>query len=91
MKLIRTTKFSKQAEKLVKNDSFLRNKLEECLFKLSDNPFDESLFTHKLKGHLKDIFALRLTYEFRIIFRFLTFEGEECILLLAIGTHEEVY
>ncbi len=91
MKLIRTTKFSKQAKKLIKNDNFLKTKLEACLSKLSNDPYDESLFTHKLKGDLKDRFSSRLTFELRIIFSFVKYENEECILLLAIGTHDEVY
>ena len=91
MKLIRTSKFSKQSKKLIKNDNYLRSKLEEVLNKISNGPFDESLFTHKLKGDLKESYSSRLNYELRIIFKFEEYEKEECILLLAIGTHDEVY
>ena len=57
MKLIRTNKFTKQSKKLINNNSYLRSKLEEVLFKLSNEPFDESLFTYKLKGDLKESYS----------------------------------
>jgi mRNA interferase YafQ len=91
MKLIRTSKFTKQTSKLIKNNSFLRDKLLEALTKLSENPFDSSLFTHKLKGSLEGNYAARITFELRIVFRIIKQGNEECILLLTIGTHDEVY
>jgi mRNA-degrading endonuclease YafQ of YafQ-DinJ toxin-antitoxin module len=30
-------------------------------------------------------------YDLRVVFEFTTHEGQEAILLLALGTHDEVY
>ncbi len=91
MKLVRTSKFTRQASRLIKNNTELGNKLTETLIKISSNPFDPSLFTHKLKGELEGTFAARLTYHARIIFKFVKEENEDCLLLLTIGSHDEVY
>jgi mRNA-degrading endonuclease YafQ of YafQ-DinJ toxin-antitoxin module len=61
------------------------------LQKLSDNHAEPSLFTHKLKGELEGRYSSRLTYEYRIIFSIVKVNQEDCILLLDIGTHDEVY
>ena len=76
MKLIRTSKFTRQTRKLTKNNIPLRNKLQESLIRLSQNPFDPSLFTHKLKGELEGKLAARLTYDLRIIFQFEKYDEE---------------
>lgn len=91
MKLIPTSKFTKQSSKLVKNNNLLRIKLQETLIKLSNDPFESTLYTHKLKGELEGKFASRLTLDLRIIFKFEKYDEEDCILLIAIGTHDEVY
>jgi mRNA interferase YafQ len=91
MKLIITIKFTKQASRLIKNNTDLRNKLSETLTKLSVNPFDPSLFTHKLKGELEGKYSARLSYHARVIFKLVNYENENCILLLTIGSHDEVY
>ena len=61
---------------------------------MAENPFDPSLVSHKLKGKLSDSWACTVGYE-RIIFEFVKSESEEQakddILLLEIGTHDEVY
>ncbi len=91
MKIRQTNSFTKKASKLVKNDEYLKKKLKEAFDKLSVNPFDSSLFTHKLKGDLEGKFSCRLTYDLRIIFEVKKEEGEEIIILFAIGSHDEVY
>ena len=57
--------------------------------KLTNNPFENSLKTHKLKGNLSDFYACSLTYQYRIV---LTIEvRDEEVILVNIGTHDEVY
>lgn len=80
MKLIKTTKFIKQASRLSKNNRALREKLQNALLKLSGNLFDPSLFTHKLKGELEGKYTARLTYEYRIVFKIVKEKNEDCIL-----------
>jgi len=60
-------------------------KFKKVIDKLADN----SLKTHKLKGNLSNFYACSLTYQYRIV---LTIEiRDEEIVLVNIGTHDEVY
>lgn len=91
MKLIRTKKFSKKYSKIFRKQPELINKIDNTLRKISLNPFDESLRTHKLKGNLLDLYASKVTDDVRIIFDFVQEENELCILLLTFGKHDDVY
>jgi addiction module RelE/StbE family toxin len=74
--------WSKKHPELV--ESF-RNRME--LFE--SNPFHPSLRTHSLCGILKGLWSLWITYEYRLIFKFV--DRKRRVLLIDIGTHEEVY
>jgi mRNA-degrading endonuclease YafQ of YafQ-DinJ toxin-antitoxin module len=54
------------------------------------NSFRVKMEPHSLSGILKGLWSLRISYEFRLIFRFVDNEKSK-VLLIAIGTHEEVY
>jgi mRNA-degrading endonuclease YafQ of YafQ-DinJ toxin-antitoxin module len=60
---------------------------------LEQDPFHPKLKSHKLQGILEDNWACAVAYDLRIIFTFVknpsTNEAE--ILLINLGTHEEVY
>lgn len=51
------------------------------------------LHSHKLKGELAGAWACTVDYDNRILFEFAQNpeSGEEEILLLTMGTHDEVY
>jgi mRNA-degrading endonuclease YafQ of YafQ-DinJ toxin-antitoxin module len=55
--------------------------------------FANSLGTHKLSGELTGLWACSCRYDCRIVFALETDEdtGREVILLLDVGTHDEVY
>ncbi|MBP6974073.1 MAG: type II toxin-antitoxin system YafQ family toxin [Syntrophorhabdus sp.] len=55
---------------------------------ISKNPFSKQLRTHKLTGTLKGLWAFSVDYDTRVIFSFLT---DDEILLIDIGSHDEVY
>jgi mRNA-degrading endonuclease YafQ of YafQ-DinJ toxin-antitoxin module len=62
------------------------------LLLLADEPFAPLLRTHKLKGKLSGVWACSVGYEHRLVFEFIKSAGkEDDILLIEIGTHEEVY
>jgi len=52
------------------------------------NPFEPELKNHKLSGQLKDLRAISVTYDCRIVFSMVE---ENIALLVSIGTHDEVY
>jgi mRNA-degrading endonuclease YafQ of YafQ-DinJ toxin-antitoxin module len=54
----------------------------------SSNPFSKQLRTHKLTGTLQGLWAFSVDYDTRVIFSFLK---DDEILLIDIGSHDEVY
>jgi mRNA-degrading endonuclease YafQ of YafQ-DinJ toxin-antitoxin module len=73
---------------MAKKASRTDGRFEKTLALFSDNPFHPSLKTHSLTGNLQDYWAFSITYEYRLLFRFLSEEKE---LLIDIGSHDEVY
>ena len=53
------------------------------------NPHHPSLRLHKLKGRLKDLCSVSVTLAYRITLSFAIVEG--AIVLIDIGSHDEVY
>jgi len=91
MKLIRSKKFSRKYSKIFRKQPGLISKTDNTLRKISVNPFDETLRTHKLTGNLYGLYASKVTDDIRIIFDFVHDEDELCILLLTFGKHDDVY
>jgi mRNA-degrading endonuclease YafQ of YafQ-DinJ toxin-antitoxin module len=58
---------------------------------LAEDAFDPRLRTHKLKGNLANCWASSAGYDLRIVFELVPQSGTEGILLLSVGTHDEVY
>jgi mRNA-degrading endonuclease YafQ of YafQ-DinJ toxin-antitoxin module len=58
---------------------------------LATDCFHPSLKTYKLKAELEGSWACSAGYDLRIVFKFVECQGTEAILLLTVGTHEEVY
>ena len=60
---------------------------------LEQDPFDPKLKSHNLQGILEDTWACSIAYDLRIIFTFIknTTNDETEILLIDLGTHDEVY
>ncbi|MBF0350498.1 MAG: type II toxin-antitoxin system mRNA interferase toxin, RelE/StbE family [SAR324 cluster bacterium] len=54
----------------------------------SNEPFHPFLKTHTLSGNLEGYHAFSITYEYRMVFKFIS---DTKVLLVDIGTHDEVY
>jgi mRNA interferase YafQ len=80
-------------KKIVKNNPQLKEKILASMELLQQDPFNIRLKTHKLKGVLEGSWACWVNYDLRIIFDLVKKgeTGETEILLINIGTHEEVY
>ncbi len=89
MKLVKDENYQRKERKFFRKHVHLVDKYAEVLTKLKTNPFDPSLKTHKLKGELSDFYSCSLTYDYRIICIFLI--QDETIVLVDIGSHDEVY
>ncbi len=77
MKLNLTNKFKRESAKLIVRNPSLRNKLSDTLKTLSEDPFNPSLKTHKLKGEHEELWSLSLSYELRIIIQFRELNNEK--------------
>lgn len=89
--LIRSPSFVRAARRFVKKNPSATEAIRTTLNLLAENAFDPRLRTHKLKGDLRDCWASSAGYDLRIVFEFVSQGGSEAILLLSIGTHDEVY
>ena len=87
--LVTTASFDRRARKFLTRHPDLRPRLAETLEKLRADPFEPSLRLHPLTGKLQGLQAVSLTYGYRIT-RTLQISEHE-ILLLDIGSHDEVY
>ena len=80
--------FKKTYRKRVKNEPLLKKKFWTVLEIFSKDPFEPRLRTHKLSGKLEGLWALTVTFDCRLIFRFVE---EDEVLLIDICGHNEVY
>ncbi len=85
--------FVRAFKRTTKKHPNLREDIEETLRLLAKDPFVPQLETHKLKGKLSGSWACSAGYDLRIVFDFVKSEKQEedDILLMEIGTHDEVY
>ena len=89
--LLRTAAFVRAAKKYCKTRPEAADELRSAMQLLEEDAFHPRLKTHKLSGQLKDSWAASAGYDLRIVFKFVTHEGGEAILLETVGTHHEVY
>jgi mRNA interferase YafQ len=89
--VILTGGFVRGAKRLAKKDSSVTNKIGDTVVRLGEDIYQPSLRTHPLKGNLSGRYACSAGFDLRIIFRVVEEEGSEKVLLLSIGSHEDVY
>lgn len=91
--LVFASSFKRAFKKLVRRKPELQERIEERLVLLAADPFNPLLETHKLKGELSGAWSSSVEYDCRIVFNFIENpeSEEEEILLIDIGTHDEVY
>ena len=85
--------FVRKFKRLAKKNPQLRIQIEKTLELLTEDPFNSSLRTHKLKGDLGGILSCSVDYDNRILFEFMINPDseEEDIFLLTLGSHDDVY
>jgi addiction module RelE/StbE family toxin len=89
--ILRSTAFVRAARRLVKKHPQAADTLRATLEMLAADAFNPQLRTHKLKGEFEGTWACSAGYDLRIVFQFIQHEEAEAILLLTVGTHDEVY
>lgn len=81
--------FLRQARKFFKKHPDLKPRFTEVVAQLQNDPFQPGLRLHPLAGKLAGCHAVSLTYSYRITLTLLITDKE--IILLDIGSHDEVY
>ncbi|MBD2607052.1 type II toxin-antitoxin system mRNA interferase toxin, RelE/StbE family [Scytonema hofmannii FACHB-248] len=91
--LVLSPKFKRAYRKFVKRNSNLQERIEETLVQMQLDVFAADLGTHKLEGKLVGLRACSCGYDCRIVFSIEKDEEteQEIIVLLDVGTHDEVY
>ena len=83
--------FSRSMKQLGKKDRRAFAAIRTTLVMLQDDAFDPKLGSHKLKGDLAGLWACSAGYDLRIVFEIAKHSSDEVILLVSVGTHDEVY
>lgn len=87
--LVTTDYFLRRARKFFKKHPALQGRFAQVADDLAQDPFAPHLDYHHLGGKLKGIQAIRLTDRVRITLTIVITDKE--IILLDIGSHDEVY
>jgi mRNA interferase YafQ len=91
--LVLTPKFKRAFRKFAKRNADIQKRIEDTLQQMEADVFAPNLGTHKLSGKLDGLQSCSCGYDCRIVFSIeqnVESDGE-VIVLLDIGTHDEVY
>jgi len=83
-----SSRFEKSLKKWMTKHPESREVIQQKLKLFTADPYAPELKNHKLSGKLKDLRGISAGYDCRIVFSMIE---ENTALLVAIGTHDEVY
>jgi addiction module RelE/StbE family toxin len=89
--LLRSPAFGRDLRRWLKSHPDAAASIETTLEQLSADAAHPLLRTHKLRGPLAGGWACSAGPDLRVVFEYAQHEGAEAILLLALGTHDQVY
>ena len=91
--LVLTPRFERAFRRLIGKNPALQPQIEAALRRMAVDVNDPRLKTHHLSGQLKGLHASSVGYDCRIVFARQKHPktGAETLLLINLGTHEEVY
>lgn len=87
MKIDITSHVKRKYHKLVKKDRNISDKIDATIARFKENPKHPSLRLHKLAGGKNQAWSISVTDDIRLIFLY----GEEGIIVIDIGKHDDVY
>jgi mRNA-degrading endonuclease YafQ of YafQ-DinJ toxin-antitoxin module len=92
-KLVVTPRFERAFRRLIRKNPALQPQIENALRRMAADVTDPGLKTHHLSGQLNGLHACSAGYDCRIVFSKQKHPktGAETLLLLNIGSHDEVY
>jgi len=80
--------FERALKKMIRQNRLPENVFWERLELFMQNPYLPQLQTRKLSGKLKGLMAFSVGYSLRVVFYFV---APDKVVLIDIGTHDEVY
>lgn len=87
--IITSNYFLRRAKKFFKKHPDLKDTFEKVVDDLKQDPFQPHLELHGLGGKLKGCYGVSITYGYRVTITIMVTEKE--IILLDIGSHDDVY
>jgi addiction module RelE/StbE family toxin len=91
-RLVWEASFRRAFKQRTRRDLALQERILNILDVLVVDPFEPELKTHKLRGQLTGLWACWVEYDCRIVFVFTPDPpNEDAIVLVDIGSHDEVY
>lgn len=87
--LVATHQFERRLDRFRRAHPELRARLAQTFLDLEVDPFQPHLHLHPLRGRLEGLHAVSLTHRYRLTVTVQITEWE--IVLIDIGTHDEVY
>jgi mRNA interferase YafQ len=93
MRLTSTPGFERSYHKAVRRNPYLQKRIDDVLRLLELDFRTPALRSHKLSGTLAGLWACSCGHDCRIVFLIESDprSGEDVVVLLDIGTHDEVY
>lgn len=89
--LLRSPAFGRDLRRWLKSHPDAAVSIEATLEPVSADAAHPLPRTHKLRGPLAGCWACSAGRDLRLVFEYAPHEGAEAILLLALGTHDQVY
>lgn len=83
-----SSSFRRAFKKRIKGNANLEAKFWQKVEQFVNDPFDQSLKTHKLSGKLKNLWSFSVEYDERVLFYF---TDDRKVVFVDIGNHDEVY
>ena len=92
-KLAWDASFRRAFKRYTRNSPARQDLIFQTMGRIVDDPFQPSLRTHKLSGQLAGLWACWVEYDCRIVFTLDSdpATSDELIVLIDLGTHDEVY
>jgi mRNA-degrading endonuclease YafQ of YafQ-DinJ toxin-antitoxin module len=81
--------FLRRASRFFRKHPTLRPRFERLVEALRVDPFAPHLRLHQLRGELDGLYAVSLTYQYRVVLTVRLTEHD--LLLVDIGSHDDVY
>ncbi len=85
--------FERALRRAVRSRPELGEKILSVVELLAKDPFTERLRTHKLRGRLQGLWSAWVEYDCRVVFAFEPDpeSPEDMVVLIDIGSHQDVY